>query len=311
MQANAGGDCCRPRPQLAPPPAADAYACGRECVQIADEPVALSCRRLQWPQGCGLTADVCPGGGGGAPRPPARCFCSSSAKMEARDRTQVLPPPCWDLHLHHGRLEEAFAACCQTQAVAAWQQWGCDAQQSAVPPSSSAQLLAPRLVSSISETGLDAKHLLPCCHLGPSWSSTASPRQDVGTMTAHKQLRDVGVQVGAGLAAHVFPQICLAAKSGAPTPTEAKGQKAAGKSPVKEVKWDAEGMTWEVYGASVDPEELGVAIQKHLELQIKETASLAAKMSLQNAATRRRRRSRVAGFVLSPACCVRSSAAVD
>ncbi|CAF94536.1 unnamed protein product, partial [Tetraodon nigroviridis] len=41
-------------------------------------------------------------------------------------------------------------------------------------------------------------------------------------------------------------------------------------SPVKEVKWDAEGMTWEVYGASVDPEELGLAIQRHLELQIRE-----------------------------------------
>ncbi|KAJ8284641.1 hypothetical protein COCON_G00034910 [Conger conger] len=37
--------------------------------------------------------------------------------------------------------------------------------------------------------------------------------------------------------------------------------------------WDAEGMTWEVYGAAVDPQELGVAIQRHLELQIKEVAA--------------------------------------
>ncbi|XP_078284452.1 uncharacterized protein LOC144609922 [Rhinoraja longicauda] len=42
------------------------------------------------------------------------------------------------------------------------------------------------------------------------------------------------------------------------------------KSPVYDVKWDDKGMTWEVYGASVDPEVLGLAIQKHLEIQIKQ-----------------------------------------
>ncbi|XP_067876466.1 GRIN2-like protein [Heterodontus francisci] len=41
-------------------------------------------------------------------------------------------------------------------------------------------------------------------------------------------------------------------------------------SPVREVQWDDKGMTWEVYGASVDPEVLGLAIQKHLEIQIEQ-----------------------------------------
>ncbi|KAI4812928.1 hypothetical protein KUCAC02_024290 [Chaenocephalus aceratus] len=83
-------------------------------------------------------------------------------------------------------------------------------------------------------------------------------------------------------------RFCLAEESRTQTNTDSDGGRKGGgaaKSPVKEVKWDAEGMTWEVYGASVDPEELGLAIQKHLELQIKETASHAAKLSRQNTST--------------------------
>lgn len=38
----------------------------------------------------------------------------------------------------------------------------------------------------------------------------------------------------------------------------------------QEVVWDKQGMTWEVYGASVDMDCLGVAIQSHLESKIKE-----------------------------------------
>lgn len=39
---------------------------------------------------------------------------------------------------------------------------------------------------------------------------------------------------------------------------------------VRDVVWDDQGMTWEVYGASLDPESLGVAIQNHLQRQIRE-----------------------------------------
>lgn len=48
-----------------------------------------------------------------------------------------------------------------------------------------------------------------------------------------------------------------------------QSRKERGKS-VHDVVWDEQGMTWEVYGASVDPESLGFAIQSHLQCKIKE-----------------------------------------
>ncbi|KAG5285750.1 hypothetical protein AALO_G00007000 [Alosa alosa] len=42
------------------------------------------------------------------------------------------------------------------------------------------------------------------------------------------------------------------------------------KKSIHDVLWDDQGMTWEVYGASVDPESLGFAIQSHLQCKIKE-----------------------------------------
>ncbi|KAM8972016.1 G protein-regulated inducer of neurite outgrowth 1 [Pelodytes ibericus] len=49
-----------------------------------------------------------------------------------------------------------------------------------------------------------------------------------------------------------------------------KEQKSDLPEPVREVSWDEKGMTWEVYGASMEVEVLGMAIQKHLEKQIEE-----------------------------------------
>ncbi|XP_073507477.1 G protein-regulated inducer of neurite outgrowth 1 isoform X2 [Phyllobates terribilis] len=49
-----------------------------------------------------------------------------------------------------------------------------------------------------------------------------------------------------------------------------KEAKADHPEPVREVSWDEKGMTWEVYGASMEVEVLGMAIQKHLEKQIEE-----------------------------------------
>ncbi|KAL6031659.1 hypothetical protein STEG23_018080 [Scotinomys teguina] len=43
---------------------------------------------------------------------------------------------------------------------------------------------------------------------------------------------------------------------------------------VRDVVWDDQGMTWEVYGASLDPESLGIAIQNHLQRQIREHEKL-------------------------------------
>lgn len=49
-----------------------------------------------------------------------------------------------------------------------------------------------------------------------------------------------------------------------------KGAQEEAPEPVREVSWDEKGMTWEVYGASMEVEVLGMAIQKHLEKQIEE-----------------------------------------
>ncbi|KAG6941277.1 G protein-regulated inducer of neurite outgrowth 1 [Chelydra serpentina] len=49
-----------------------------------------------------------------------------------------------------------------------------------------------------------------------------------------------------------------------------KGAQEEPPEPIREVSWDEKGMTWEVYGASMEVEVLGMAIQKHLEKQIEE-----------------------------------------
>ncbi|XP_015731599.1 G protein-regulated inducer of neurite outgrowth 1 [Coturnix japonica] len=49
-----------------------------------------------------------------------------------------------------------------------------------------------------------------------------------------------------------------------------KGVAEEAPEPIREVSWDEKGMTWEVYGASMEVEVLGMAIQKHLEKQIEE-----------------------------------------
>uniref|UniRef100_A0A4W5NAA7 G protein-regulated inducer of neurite outgrowth C-terminal domain-containing protein n=1 Tax=Hucho hucho TaxID=62062 RepID=A0A4W5NAA7_9TELE len=51
---------------------------------------------------------------------------------------------------------------------------------------------------------------------------------------------------------------------------EVEEGKQKGEKSVHDVLWDEQGMTWEVYGASVDPESLGFAIQSHLQCKIKE-----------------------------------------
>ncbi|XP_078087735.1 G protein regulated inducer of neurite outgrowth 1 [Mustelus asterias] len=95
--------------------------------------------------------------------------------------------------------------------------------------------------------------------------------------------------------------------------------------PVRDVQWDEKGMTWEVYGASVDAEVLGLAIQKHLEKQIEEHGkqnpevcqndkSNSLKGSL-GKEENKRRQSNVFQAVLhnirSPQCCARGSTAAE
>ncbi|XP_054846377.1 G protein-regulated inducer of neurite outgrowth 3 [Eublepharis macularius] len=63
--------------------------------------------------------------------------------------------------------------------------------------------------------------------------------------------------------------------------TEAKVQLKQSKR-VRDVVWDEQGMTWEVYGASLDPESLGIAIQNHLQRQIREHEKLIKSQNTQN-----------------------------
>uniref|UniRef100_A0A8D3B8Y6 G protein-regulated inducer of neurite outgrowth C-terminal domain-containing protein n=1 Tax=Scophthalmus maximus TaxID=52904 RepID=A0A8D3B8Y6_SCOMX len=299
---------------VVPPGAPDGDACGADkSVQEVERRCTLACKQPMPLQQCNVVTTVCRGAGGGesaVQQLQGRCVCISCPQAEAKvegagEKCHLLPQSdrtlCYSSYAHHANFEDTFAAYCHPQLIPAHSQLlpSCDVQRALAPATATNHLSLPRLISSVSETGLDAKHLLRCCNLNCSWVSSLPPgagpqsqahfrgeecyssptvhvrtsTRDVGTLTTYRELRDVGVQTVQTATPHVFPQICLA--DGAP------------KSPVKEVKWDAEGMTWEVYGASVDPEELGLAIQKHLELQIKETASRAAKLSRQNTNTSR------------------------
>ncbi|XP_036428474.1 uncharacterized protein LOC118809356 isoform X2 [Colossoma macropomum] len=189
----------------------------------------------------------------------------------------------------------------------------------------------PPLVSSVSETGLNNRAAGHCCRpelggknsptirLEHSSQSGYCPQtvRDAFTMTSEHDFREVGVQTMStdslvSPLSNMFPDISLTDGPGSDT------SDVGPRSPVKEVEWDAEGMTWEVYGASLDPEELGLAIQRHLELQIKETAAAAAeKKSAENNCTstqqskRQRKSGRVGRSLRSTACCSRSNTVED
>lgn len=360
-----------PMIRQAPPPQTDHEACGLfhqrggNCIET-DIHSPLLCKCPMELQQSSIISEL--SGEGGVPQPQNRCVCilppHTAGRVEGPTEGGTLSAKCDTAHccgsyINHANFEDTFAAYCHPQPIPAPSQLllnslpgaepSCDLQRASVePPAAINHLTLPRLISSVSETGLDAKHLLRCCNLSCSWMNSLPPAgpqaqkhfgleencssstglfriatRDMGTMTANKELRDVGVQTGPSVTPHVFPEICLAEESRSELPDSSDGDKKAGgapKSPVKEVKWDAEGMTWEVYGASVDPEELGLAIQRHLELQIKETAKHAAKLSRQNTNTShqsrknscQRKRSRMMmGSFRTPACCACTTAAVD
>ncbi|XP_071337730.1 G protein-regulated inducer of neurite outgrowth 2 [Trachinotus anak] len=351
-----------------------AYHGGEKHIREVESPSTAACKQPMQLQQCNIVTTICRGvnSGESAQQPQSGCVCASSPRAAVRvegveERGHLLPACdkalCYGSYIQHANFEDTFAAYCHPQPIPAPSQLlprltgaeqSCDVQRAMALPSVTNHLTLPRLISSVSETGLDAKHLLRCCNLSCSWISSLPPgghqsqkhftgegccsspsshdrtkTRDIGTMTGHRELRDVGVQTGQTVTPHVFPQICLAEESrreasSSQTPSltnaDSDGGKRLGgahKPPVKEVKWDAEGMTWEVYGASVDPEELGLAIQRHLELQIKETASRAAKLSRQNTNTSRqsgntscqRKTSRMMGSIRT--CCTHTTTAVD
>uniref|UniRef100_A0A3B4ACK1 G protein-regulated inducer of neurite outgrowth C-terminal domain-containing protein n=1 Tax=Periophthalmus magnuspinnatus TaxID=409849 RepID=A0A3B4ACK1_9GOBI len=254
----------------------------------------MVCKRPMMMQQCNMVTTICRGGFASDGTGPQLFQESQGPQTTANEGFPCDSSQCYGSYFHHTNLEDTFAAYCHPQPIPAPSQLLPHLTGPEIPP----HLSMPRLMSSLSETGLDAKPVSCCCQLGCSWISVLPQPQracavstltrDVGTLTASKSHRDVGVQTEDS-SYHVFPQVCLTEEIHRECQkiSQNASQKASSKSPVKEVKWDAEGMTWEVYGASVDPEELGLAIQKHLELQIKETASRAAKLSRQNTNTSR------------------------
>lgn len=203
-------------------------------------------------------------------------------------------------------------------------------------------LAFPKLVASVSESGLQAQHAvkfqcrlpggLPghshcCAHpWGPTGLATepGTRTKDVWTMTSASDLapvltsslsaQDAGVQAApmavckavatsppleAPMALHTFPEVTLGSSL-----EEAP-------SPVRDVRWDAEGMTWEVYGAAVDPEVLGVAIQKHLEMQFEQLQRAPTSEDSLSAEGRRGPLRAVIQSLRRPSCCGCSSAAPE
>ncbi|XP_062940067.1 G protein-regulated inducer of neurite outgrowth 2 [Cynocephalus volans] len=203
-------------------------------------------------------------------------------------------------------------------------------------------LAFPKLVASVSESGLQSQHGIkfhcglpgglpghPHCCAHP-WGAArlatepGSRTKDVWTMTSVSDLapalvtplsaQDAGVQVapvaackavatspslGAPVAPHMFPEVTLGS-----------GLEEA-PSPVRDVRWDAEGMTWEVYGAAVDPEVLGVAIQKHLEMQFEQLQRAPASEDSLSAEGRKGPLRAVMQSLRRPSCCGCSDAALE
>ncbi|KAG1927117.1 GRIN2-like protein isoform X2 [Pimephales promelas] len=312
----------------------DTFCQGRDQDVCAQSFPSLVCKQaMPLQQSNTVTTSTRAGGSGsGSPTQPANhgfiqvCEIipeSTCPKFEEAD--------CCNSHYHHGAVDDTFAAYCHPQPIPAPAQLLphlVGMEENYKGQVSANNLLAlPRLISSVSETGLDGKRLLRCCNLDCSWPGPWCPvgaqrwmdqktTREAETMTSQNELRNVGVQVGQDSEEHpqhVFPEVCLVEEK-----TNVKTVSKSQKSHVKEVKWDAEGMTWEVYGASADPEELGLAIQRHLEIQIKETKGIAAKLSRQNTTTTQlssgstqRRKKGLLGSLRRPGCCSRTTGAVD
>lgn len=143
----------------------------------------------------------------------------------------------------------------------------------------------------------------------PSRSVKASPRRASRVSEFLKELNVTAAAAQVGL-----------------TPGEKKKQLAADSKlqlkqskRVRDVLWDEQGMTWEVYGASLDPESLGIAIQNHLQRQIREHEKLVKTQSGQSrrsissdTSSNKKLRGRQQGVLQSmlqnfrrPNCCVR------
>ncbi|XP_071598943.1 G protein-regulated inducer of neurite outgrowth 3 [Heliangelus exortis] len=129
------------------------------------------------------------------------------------------------------------------------------------------------------QAGLMPKLSVSPARLTPSLKASAAPQQHGRPA---KESRHELPTAALPASAQVSPNLGENKKQ--PTlATEAKVQVKQSKH-IRDVVWDEQGMTWEVYGASLDPEYLGIAIQNHLQRQIREHKKL---IQAQNSQTRK------------------------
>ncbi|NXG55422.1 GRIN3 protein, partial [Hemiprocne comata] len=129
------------------------------------------------------------------------------------------------------------------------------------------------------QTGLKPRLSASSAHVSASLEASAAPQQqDLAAKESRRELHTAAL-LGS---AQVLPNLGENKKQ--PTlAMEAKVQVKQSKH-IRDVVWDEQGMTWEVYGASLDPEYLGIAIQNHLQRQIREHKKL---IQAQNSQTRK------------------------
>ncbi|NXT70691.1 GRIN3 protein, partial [Chaetops frenatus] len=129
------------------------------------------------------------------------------------------------------------------------------------------------------QAGLTTKLSVSSASLAPPMAASAAPQQqDLQARESRHELHTAAIPVSA----QAVPNLGENKKQSTPA-MEAKVQVKQSKH-VRDVVWDEQGMTWEVYGASLDPESLGIAIQNHLQRQIREHEKL---IRAQNSQTRK------------------------
>ncbi|NWW08925.1 GRIN3 protein, partial [Oreocharis arfaki] len=119
------------------------------------------------------------------------------------------------------------------------------------------------------QAGLMPKLSVSSAGLAPSMAASAAPQQQ--GLQARESRHELHTAVTPASAPAV-PNLGENKKHSTPA-MEARVQVKQSKH-VRDVVWDEQGMTWEVYGASLDPESLGIAIQNHLQRQIREHEKL-------------------------------------
>ncbi|NWI38780.1 GRIN3 protein, partial [Picathartes gymnocephalus] len=129
------------------------------------------------------------------------------------------------------------------------------------------------------QAGLTPKLSVSSASLAPPMAASAAPQQQgLQARESRHELHTAAIPASA----QAVPNLGENKRHSTPA-MEAKVQVKQSKH-VRDVVWDEQGMTWEVYGASLDPESLGIAIQNHLQRQIQEHEKL---IRAQNSQTRK------------------------